>query len=208
MVSYFSTSPLTCRNRSGVLSCGRDSCSRKPSLKENKAEHQFRFRPYEHPNLWMFTQQLRTWSFRGIFIETLDKEISQGLRTFVWNRRHVVFDDAEHHCGAGAIKLLSIKAKVNAPHMLLGISAYGGRPVSSSIIVQANDHMSDLVEAPLSSITSGAIQLGVPTTFLTSYFMARRLRETPKSESLTFPVFVVRMLAAFRSQCTTLFVWR
>lgn len=65
--------------------------------------------------------------------------------------------------------------------------------------------MSDLVDAPFSSITSGAIQFGVPATSFISRSMARRLSETPKSDNLTLPVFVVRMFAAFRSQWTTSF---
>jgi len=40
--------------------------------------------------------------------------------------------------------------------MALGMSAYGGRPVRSSMTVHPSDQMSDAVEAPLSSITSGA----------------------------------------------------
>lgn len=73
--------------------------------------------------------------------------------------------------------------------------------------VHASDQMSDLGEAPLSSMTSGAIQLGVPATSF-SRSTVRRLRETPKSESLTLPFLVVRMLAALRSQWTTSLEWR
>lgn len=69
--------------------------------------------------------------------------------------------------------------------------------------VHPRDQMSDFGEAPLSSITSGAIQLGVPATLFSSRSIALRLRETPKSESLIFPVLVVRIFAALRSQCTT-----
>ena len=89
--------------------------------------------------------------------------------------------------------------------MLFAISAYGGLPVSSSTTVHASDQMSDLVDAPLSSITSGAIQFGVPATSFISRSIARRLSDTPKSESFTFPFLVVRMFAALRSQCTTSF---
>ena len=60
--------------------------------------------------------------------------------------------------------------------------------------------MSDFVEAPFSSMTSGAIQLGVPATSLISLSMARRLSDTPKSDSFTLPFLVVRILAAFKSQ--------
>ena len=74
--------------------------------------------------------------------------------------------------------------------------------------VHAKDQISDLVDAPFSSMTSGAIQFGVPATSLISRSIARRLRETPKSDSLTLPVLVVRMLAAFKSQWTTSFWWR
>jgi hypothetical protein len=94
------------------------------------------------------------------------------------------------------------------PVIALGISPYGGRPVSNSMTVQPSDQISDLVDAPLSSMTSGAIQLGVPATSLISRSIARRLSETPKSESFTFPVLVVRILAALRSQCTTSLWWR
>jgi len=84
------------------------------------------------------------------------------------------------------------------------MSAYGGLPVNNSITVQPNDHISDFVEVPFSSITSGAIQFGVPAiSFWVWRSIARRLRDTPKSESFTFPFFVVRILAAFKSQCTT-----
>jgi hypothetical protein len=84
--------------------------------------------------------------------------------------------------------------------MPLAILEYGGRPVNNSMIVHAKDQISDLVEAFLSSITSGAIQLGetgTPSTLRS--IMERRWREIPKSESLTFPVLVVRMFAALRS---------
>jgi hypothetical protein len=42
------------------------------------------------------------------------------------------------------------------PDMPFGLSAYGGFPVKSSIIVHPKDQMSDAVEAPFSSMTSGA----------------------------------------------------
>jgi hypothetical protein len=42
------------------------------------------------------------------------------------------------------------------PDKPFGLSAYGGFPVKSSIIVQPRDQMSDAVEAPFNSITSGA----------------------------------------------------
>lgn len=71
--------------------------------------------------------------------------------------------------------------------------------------VHARDQISDFVDAPFSSMTSGAIQFGVPATSFISRSIARRLRETPKSDSLTFPVFVVRIFAAFKSQWTTSF---
>lgn len=35
-------------------------------------------------------------------------------------------------------------------------SAYGGRPSTSSMMVQASDQMSEAVDAPRNSITSGA----------------------------------------------------
>ena len=92
--------------------------------------------------------------------------------------------------------------------MLFAISAYGGFPVNSSMTVHPKLQISDLVDAPFSSITSGAIQFGVPATSLISRSIARRLSETPKSDNFTFPFFVVRMLAALRSQCTTSLVWR
>jgi hypothetical protein len=108
---------------------------------------------------------------------------------------------------------VSISTKIDEDfrtrHGMLAISPYGGRPVSNSMTVQPSDQMSDLVDAPLSSITSGAIQLGVPATSLFSpRSIARRLSETPKSVSFTFPVLVVRMFAALRSQCTTSLRWR
>lgn len=92
--------------------------------------------------------------------------------------------------------------------MVLAMSPYGGLPVKSSMTVHPRDHMSALVDAPLSSMTSGAIQLGVPATSFISRSMARRLRETPKSDSLTLPFLVVRMFAALRSQWTTSQPWR
>lgn len=42
-------------------------------------------------------------------------------------------------------------------------SQYGGWPVSNSTSVHARDQISDGGTAPLNSITSGAIQFGVPT---------------------------------------------
>lgn len=84
--------------------------------------------------------------------------------------------------------------------MLLAMSAYGGRPVSNSMTVHASDQMSDLVDAPLSSMTSGAIQFGVPATSFISRSIALKFSETPKSDSLTLPFFVVRIFAAFKSQ--------
>lgn len=101
-------------------------------------------------------------------------------------------------------------------------SLYGGLPVTNSINVQPRDQISDLVVAPFNSITSGAtnkkkcykknnpvcfilLQLGVPETVSFSVVLIFRLRETPKSVSLTSPVLVVRILAAFRSQWATSF---
>lgn len=46
------------------------------------------------------------------------------------------------------------------------------------------------------------LQLGVPvTSFL--FCIALRLSETPKSDSLMLPFLVVKIFAAFKSQCTT-----
>jgi hypothetical protein len=75
--------------------------------------------------------------------------------------------------------------------------------VSNSITVHPRDQMSDLGEAPFNSMTSGAIQFGVPATSFISRSIARKFKETPKSDSLTLPFLVVRMLAALRSQWTT-----
>lgn len=61
--------------------------------------------------------------------------------------------------------------------------------------------MSDAVVAPDSSMTSGAIQYGVPTT-LDSLNPVVRLA-TPKSASLTRPSFVVKMLAPLISRWIT-----
>lgn len=44
------------------------------------------------------------------------------------------------------------------------------------------------------------LQLGVPEMESASTALILRLRETPKSVSLTSPVFVVKILAAFKSQ--------
>lgn len=113
---------------------------------------------------------------------------------------------------------------IDVPVSPLGMSPYGGRPVSSSITTQPRDQISDLVEAPWSSITSGAtiiqrqkadikedkqnsLQFGVPATSLT-FSIACKFSDTPKSESLTLPFLVVRILAALRSQCTTDDLWR
>ena len=52
-------------------------------------------------------------------------------------------------------------------------------PVRNSITVHPSNQMSDLVDAPLNSMTSGAIQLGVPATSLISRSIARKLR-SPK----------------------------
>jgi len=82
-------------------------------------------------------------------------------------------------------------------------SAYGGLPVQSSTMVHPSDQISDSKQAPLSSIISGAIQLGVPATTPSSTFFIFKLSETPKSVNLTLPPFVVNILAAFKSQCTT-----
>jgi hypothetical protein len=116
-----------------------------------------------------------------------------------------------------------------APAIPLAHSANGGRPVISSMMTQPSDQMSDAVDAPSIWMTSGAtgdraskrkgvshavegastrladaLQFGVPATSF-SFFCstATRLSETPKSESLTLPTLVVRMLAALRSQWTT-----
>ena len=86
--------------------------------------------------------------------------------------------------------------------MLSAMSPYGGVPVKSSMTVQPSDQMSDCVDAGLSSMTSGAVQFGMPTTSF-MYPMARKLSETPKSESLTFPFRVVRIFAALRLRCKT-----
>ncbi len=61
--------------------------------------------------------------------------------------------------------------------------------------------MSEAVVAPDSSITSGAIQYGVPTT-LDSWNVVV-LVATPKSASFTSPCFVVRMFAPLMSRCIT-----
>ena len=82
--------------------------------------------------------------------------------------------------------------------MVLAISPYGGRPVSSSITVQPRDQMSALVDAPLSSMTSGAIQKGVPTKVWRSVLVS--CAATPKSASLTFPDAESRTLAALMSR--------
>lgn len=88
-------------------------------------------------------------------------------------------------------------------------SAYGGLPVKSSTIVHARDQISDFGQAPFISITSGAIQLGVPAGVpLPSSCFILRFKDTPKSVSLISPVFVVRIFAAFRSQWTTSWLWR
>jgi hypothetical protein len=84
-------------------------------------------------------------------------------------------------------------------NMAFPISSYGGPPVSCSITVHPSDQMSDFVDAPLSLGTSGAIQFGVPATSSISCSMAHRLSDTPKSDSFTLPVLVVRMLAALGS---------
>jgi hypothetical protein len=83
---------------------------------------------------------------------------------------------------------------------------YGGFPSISSMTVQPTLQMSEDVVAPESSMTSGAIQYGVPTTLDWSRpdcFVA-----TPKSASLTLPSFVVRMLAPLMSLCMTPCSWR
>lgn len=64
--------------------------------------------------------------------------------------------------------------------------------------------MSDFVDAPCNSMTSGAIQFGVPAGAPISSCFSLRFKETPKSVSLTSPVLVVKILAAFKSQWTTL----
>lgn len=112
---------------------------------------------------------------------------------------HTLYQYPRH--GKDSLSLVS-------PDMPLAMSAYGGRPVSSSITVHPKDQMSDLGEAPFNSMTSGAIQFGVPATSFISRSIARKFKETPKSESLTLPVLVVRMLAALRSQWTTSLRWR
>ena len=67
--------------------------------------------------------------------------------------------------------------------------------------VQPRLHISDAVVAPDSSITSGAIQYGVPTT-LDSLNVDVRVA-TPKSANLTSPCFVVRMFAPLMSRWIT-----
>ena len=58
---------------------------------------------------------------------------------------------------------------------------------------------------PTISMTSGAIQYGVPTTgSLMAVSRVSSIRvATPKSASLTIPCLVVRMLAPLMSRCTT-----
>lgn len=67
--------------------------------------------------------------------------------------------------------------------------------------VQPRLHISEAVVAPVSSITSGAIQYGVPTT-LDSLRPVVRLA-TPKSASFTRPSLVVRIFAPLISRCIT-----
>src|SRR5580693_289091 len=92
---------------------------------------------------------------------------------------------------------------VQSPVIAFPVFPYGRHPVSNSITVHSSDQVPDLVDAPLSSMASGAIQVGLPATSLISRSIARKLSETPNSDSFTFLVFVVRMFTALRSECTT-----
>ena len=93
-------------------------------------------------------------------------------------------------------------------------SKYGGEPVSSSTTTHATDHTSLFgSNVPLISITSGAIQYGVPTTSPSSFGLLLAslvtapsppiLAALPKSASLTHPSLVARRLAPLTSRCTT-----
>ena len=82
-------------------------------------------------------------------------------------------------------------------------SKYGGCSVSSSTTVQPTLHTSHAALTPAISITSGAIQYGVPTTLVLLLAPSFTRVATPKSASFTWPPFVVRMLAPLMSRCTT-----
>ena len=76
---------------------------------------------------------------------------------------------------------------------------YGGFVVRSSITVQPRLQISQAeVSWPFISMTSGAIQYGVPTTELL-FSESVSLVATPKSASLTIPSLVVRILPPFMS---------
>ena len=70
--------------------------------------------------------------------------------------------------------------------------------------------MSEAEVMPTISMTSGAIQYGVPTTgSLMAVSRVSSIRvATPKSASLTIPCLVVRMLAPLMSRCTVRCAWR
>ena len=67
--------------------------------------------------------------------------------------------------------------------------------------MQPTLQMSDAYDAPLSSMTSGAIQYGVPMTSTPLWSFS--LDAIPKSAILMSPVFVTKMFAHLMSRCTT-----
>jgi hypothetical protein len=98
--------------------------------------------------------------------------------------------------GMGKVSSSTILNKTAMETML----EYGGFPVSISTIVQPKDQMSDFSVGRLNLITSGAIQFGVPEGSPVSSSFILKNSETPKSVNLRQPVFVIKILAALRSQ--------
>ncbi len=79
------------------------------------------------------------------------------------------------------------------------VLAFGGSAFAISIVVIPRDQMSALKSYPDCSITSGAIQNGVPTNVFRCDFMLVSCAATPKSANLTLPDSARRTLAALTS---------
>ena len=132
--SFFRRSVLT-RRRKGVLSGLRAQVLRRT--------HKFSlsYRPYTR--LTVFKPQ---WS----------SSYSCSFR----NRRTHVFDNPEHHCVRASLSSATAEQNTrfqsNPPIIAFPISPYGKRPVNRSIIAHPSEQISDFVDVPLSSMTSGA----------------------------------------------------
>uniref|UniRef100_A0A182IPB1 Uncharacterized protein n=1 Tax=Anopheles atroparvus TaxID=41427 RepID=A0A182IPB1_ANOAO len=80
------------------------------------------------------------------------------------------------------------------------MSPYGGFPSAISRAVMPSDQMSATQSYPISSITSGAIQNGVPMTVFRFAIVSVSCPATPKSASFAWPSELSSMLPALMSR--------